>query len=169
MTEPHDTMPSSEKPSTTDAANTLSDLQQKVRQLEETLEARNDELATAEAQRDEVNSRLCETENRMSVERALHQAGVADVETATLLLEHRVDLAEVVTSEELNVAVEKLLLDKPFLRAKTNTNMPPATRTGHDESTSAAARMADLAQRAITSGSRRDVAEYLRQRRTNIK
>ena len=69
------------------------ELQQKVRQLEETLQRREDELATAEAQRDEIHMRLCEAENRVVVERSLSQAGVVDVEAALLLLTRRVDLA----------------------------------------------------------------------------
>jgi len=143
------------------------ELQQKVCQLEETLQRREDELATAEAQRDEILSRLCEAENRVVVDRALHQAGVVDAEAATLLLSRRMDLSGEVTPEELTSAVDQLLLDKPFLRA-TRTTMPPATRTGQS-GLDATARIADAAERAITSGNRRDVVEYLRLRRANMK
>lgn len=143
------------------------ELQQKVRQLEESLQRREDELATAEAQRDEMQTRLVETENRTVVERALNQAGVVDVEAAALLLSRRVDLTGEVPPDELTSAVEQLLLDKPFLRAQPPA-MPPSTRTGRD-GPDVAARMADAAQRAVASGNRRDVVEYLRLRRENMK
>ncbi|MBN1941811.1 MAG: hypothetical protein JW849_00795 [Phycisphaerae bacterium] len=143
------------------------ELQQKVQQLSEALQRREDELATAEAQRDEIHTRLCEAENRIAAERALMQAGAVDTEAATLLLARRVDLAGDVTPEELAAAVEQLLLDKPFLRAQPAA-MPPATRTGRD-GPSATARLADAAERAVASGNRRDVAEYLRLRRANMK
>jgi TolA-binding protein len=147
---------------------TLQDeMQQKVRQLEESLQRREDELATAEAQRDEIQTRLLETENRVMADRALHQAGVVDVEAAALLLSKRVDITGDLTPDELTRAVEQLLLDKPFLRA-AQTHMPPATRTGRD-APDVAARMADAAERAVASGNRRDVVEYLRLRRATMK
>ncbi|MBN1554229.1 MAG: hypothetical protein JXA11_05755 [Phycisphaerae bacterium] len=151
---------------TNESSDSRNELQQKVRQLEETLQRREDELATAEAQRDEIQTRLVETENRAVVDRAFQQAGVIDGEAAMLLLSRRVDLAGEATPNELTRAVEQLLLDKPFLRAAAPA-MPPATRTGRD-APNLSARIADAAQRAITSGNRRDVIEYLRLRRTNM-
>ncbi len=147
--------------------NVPNELQQKVRQLEESLQRREDELATAEAQRDEILTRLSEAENRVVVDRAFHQAGVVDAEAAGLLLSRRVDLSSEITPEELSAAVDQLLLDKPFLRAR-RTSMPPATRTGQ-ANLDAAARIADAADRAIASGNRRDVVEYLRLRRASMK
>lgn len=142
------------------------ELQQKVRQLEDSLQRREDELATAEAQRDEIQTRLVEAENRSVVQRAFQQAGVVDHEAAALLLGRRLDLGSEVTPEELTTAVEQLLLDKPFLRAAMPA-MPPVTRTGHTPP-DIASRLADAAQQAVASGNRRDVIEYLRLRRASM-
>lgn len=152
------------KPAAEETAEPHAEWRQKVRQLEESLRRREDELATAEAQRDELLARLGEAENRLAAERALTRAGVTDLETASLLLSRRVDLCESVTPEELAAAVERLLLDKPFLRAPLPP-LPPATRVARD-AIDPTARLAEAAQRAVETGNRRDVVEYLRLRRT---
>jgi len=153
------------EPTPTDSPDAqFGELSQKVRQLESQLDHRSDELATAEAQRDETTSRLCETENRLLTERLLTQAGVVDVETASLLLGQRVDFSEPVANEDLTSALERLLLEKPYLRA-TAPAMPGPTRTGRDEPCNEPARLAQIADRAAKSGNRKDIAEYLRLRR----
>jgi hypothetical protein len=127
-------------------------------------EARTEELAAAEAQRDEANLQLTVAENRLAAERVLGQAGVIDVETASLLLGKRVGFEEALTGEQIARAVETLLLDKPFLHAAP-TAMPPVTSSPREPADSAAAQLARTARRAAASGNRKDIAEYLRLRR----
>jgi len=92
----------------------LQELQQQVNDLRTQIDKRSDELATAEAQRDEANMHMAQLENRMTAERLLSQCGTVDVETASLLLARRIKLSEDIQPQEISRAVEKLLLDKPF-------------------------------------------------------
>jgi len=141
------------------------ELRQRVEELHKQLASRSDELGTAEAQRDEARRQLTVTENRIKAERLLAQAGVVDVETASLLLSKRTDLGEELEAEALARSVEQLLLDKPFLRAPSQAPLPPKTASAKSSGLSAAARLAQTAERAARTGDRRDVAEYLRLRR----
>jgi hypothetical protein len=131
--------------------------------LQAALAERTAALGAAEAQRDEARARLVEAENRRAAERLLGASGVVDLEAAELLLGRRIDL----TAEELDTAalrrsIEQLLLDKPFLRAAR----PLPGRTGGVRRAGHSGELADAAERAARSGDRRDVAEYLRLRRS---
>ena len=144
------------------------ELQQQVNDLQTQIEKRSDELATAEAQRDEANMHMTQLENRMAAERLLSQRGTVDVETASLLLARRIDLNEDIQPQEISKAVEELLLDKPFLRGsqtEASSPMPPLTSAPRNSQGSQEASLASAAQRAAASGNRKDIAEYLRLRR----
>ena len=143
------------------------DLQQQVSDLQSQIDKRSDELATAEAQRDEANMHTIQLENRMAAERLLSQCGAVDIETASLLLASRIKLNEDIQPQEISRAVEELLLDKPFLRGSQTGSvspMPPLTSAPRDQG-SQTANLASAAQRAAASGNRKDIAEYLRLRR----
>jgi TolA-binding protein len=150
------------------AETRLQQHEQQLNELQTQLERRSDELATAEAQRDEMNMQLAMMENTTAAERLLTAAGAVDLETASLLLGKRVDLAESLPKEDLSRAVEQLLLDKPFLRSRSATGdatMPAMTNSARGGQVSAPAHLATIAQRAAASGNRKDIAEYLRLRR----
>jgi len=146
----------------------IQEIEQQLADSQSQLEQRSEEVASAEAQRDELQQRIVEMENRHAAERLLGQAGVADLETATLLLAKRVRLDEDLEPEALRLHVEQLMLDKPFLNqgpAEPITSLPPKSASPRPTRTSAATQLAQAAQRAIHSGNRRDIAEYLRLRR----
>lgn len=147
------------------AESELGALREELEQLQSELEGRADQLAEAEAQRDEAHHQLREAETRSLAERVLQQAGVVDLETASVLLDRRIDLSrEDLDGDALETEVEHLLLDKPFLRP-VSPSLPPATATQREESSSSAARLAEVARTAAQSGNRRDIAEYLRLKR----
>lgn len=145
----------------------IAELEQQLTEMQSQLDALSDELAGAEAQRDEVAQRLVETENRLTAERLMAMAGVADIETAVLLLSQRIDLTQELTGEAVLEAVEELLVDKPFLRTGQGSSLPGATASAKPAAGGGFGALADAAERAIESGDRRDVAEYLRLRRQN--
>ena len=147
------------------AEQQLQQFEQQLKELRSQLERHSEELASAEAQRDEANHRLLSTENRFTAERLLLQAGVNDLETAALLLAHRVDLNDELDSQTLQKQVEQLLVDKPFLQARLSAALPPRTASARPPKTSLMAQLTRAAQQAAGSGNRRDVAEYLRLRR----
>ena len=143
----------------------LEDLEQKLGELQSMVATRDEEMAQIESQRDEGATRLVEMETRLHASELLAGANVLDMETAMMLLSQRVDLAEPVDTETISGAVEQLLLDKPFLRdgggAPGLPGKTASAATGH----LGVAQLVDAAERAIESGDRRDVAEYLRLRR----
>jgi hypothetical protein len=142
------------------------EFENRLRSLEADMQRRGEELAASESQRDELRHQLVSAENRRLAERAMLESGVSDVEAATLLLGRHMDLAdETADVESIRRGVEKLLLDKPYLRAGSSHRLPPRTAGAASAATSAAAELADAAQRAARSGDRRDVARYLHLRR----
>ncbi len=149
------------------AESRCEELEQQLEELQSQMERRSDELAAAESQRDETLSRLTETDNARRVERRLAAAGVTDFETAGLLLSRRVDLTEELDDEALDRRVEQLLLDKPFLRstAAAGAALPPVSASPR-AGDAAAGQLAHAAERAAQTGNRRDVADYLRLRRS---
>jgi len=147
------------------AESRIQELEQSLADLQSQLENRNEELASAEAQRDELQHRLSVAENRAVAERILGEAGVVDIETASMLLSKRVDLGEAIDGDALQRSVEQLILDKPFLRKTASASLPPASASAKPSPPSATARLTDAAERALQTGDRKDVAEYLRLRR----
>jgi hypothetical protein len=137
-------------------------------QMQQRLDAQLDQLATAEAQRDEALLQAATTENRRLCERKLLQVGVADLETASLLLEARVDVNnESLDDTSIHSAVQQLVLDKPFLLAgASGGQLPGSTQSPVETAATAAATLVQAASRAAETGNRRDIAEYLRLRRT---
>jgi hypothetical protein len=142
----------------------LQQIEQQLTDLQKRLGERDEQIAAAEAQRDEAQSQVTIAENRLAAERLLAGSGVVDVETASLVLSKRVDLAEDLDEEALSRSVEQLLLDKPFLRAP-QAPLPGKTASPRGSGEGVSAKLARTAERAARTGDRRDVAEYLRLRR----
>jgi hypothetical protein len=94
----------------------------------------------------------------------LAEAGVLDLEAAGVLLAKRVDLAGELEDEAIRRGVEQLVLDKPFL-VRPAGSLPPATASPRSERPGSFAQLTQAAERAVQTGNRRDVAEYLRLRR----
>lgn len=149
------------------AESQIQQVEQQLKEMQSQFDARGDDLAQAEAQRDEAASRLVEAENHLTAERLMATAGLADAETAMLLLAKRVDLTQELDGGDLTNAVEELLIDKPFLRAGRASSLPGMTASAKPSDPGGFGALADAAGRAIESGDRRDVAEYLRLRRQN--
>ncbi len=150
------------------AESRLQEFGQQLEDLQTQLEGRSEELAAAEAQRDEARQTLLATENRLSVQRALSEAGVVDLETASLLLSKRMNFDEGLGGDAIARGVEQLLLDKPFLRDGTaghSGSLPPGTASPRSAVTTPGTQLAQAAERAARSGSRKEVADYLRLRR----
>jgi hypothetical protein len=146
------------------AENQLQQVEQQLAELKAQLDHRNEDLALAEAQRDEAGNQLLVAGNQRGVERLLMEAGVVDLEAAHLLLSKRMDLAAELDDEAIRRNVEQLLLDKPFLLRPAGA-LPSSTASPRSEKTGPFAQLAQAAERAVRTGSRRDVAEYLRLRR----
>ncbi len=141
--------------------------EQRLEELDRRYQQLNEQFARAEAQRDEAQARLAEAQNRAAAERMLAEAGVVDIEAASLLLCRRLDLAGELDTEAIADGVERLLIDKPFLAGgqKATASLPPSTASARAGEPTAAAQLSRAAQRAAGSGGRKEIAEYLRLRR----
>ncbi len=146
------------------AEGRIQSFEQQLKELQDKLEASSRNLGLAEAQRDEASHQLLVAENRCLAERMLGGAGVVDIEAASLLLGKRVDFGQEIEAESLARRVEQLLLDKPYLRGGPVATLPPKTASARSP-LNGLAQLTRAADRAVASGDRRDVAEYLRLRR----
>jgi hypothetical protein len=145
------------------AEGKLAELEQQLKAARSEFEGRLEQLATAEAQRDELQQQLDLQRLRSLAQRELSAAGVADLDAALTLLEKRLPLSEEVEEGQLAQAVEQLVADKPFL-LRAQAALPGATASPR-VSGNGVTRLAQVAGRARGSGSRRDLAQYLRLRR----
>ena len=125
---------------------------------------RLEQLATAEAQRDELKHQIDMLNVRSSAERVLYNAGVTDIETAMALLDKRKVFSEDLAAGQISQTVEKLLRDKPILIA-TPQAIPSKTASPRLDRSALGVRLSRSAAQAARSGNRRDVTEYLRLRR----
>jgi len=148
-----------------EAETRLAELEQTLAETRTQVERRTQELATAEAQRDEKDHQLTVAANRAAADRMLAEAGVVDLDVGSLLLAQRVDLEGEVESEALRAAVSQLLVDKPFLVPAPAGGLPPRTASEGAAAGGVSADLARAAEAAAASGDRRRVAEYLRLRR----
>jgi TolA-binding protein len=146
------------------AEERLQQVEQQLKEVQQQIERRSDEIAQAEAQRDEARQQIVEMHNRLLAQRLMGQAGVIDLEAACTLLQGRLDLGEELDEEAIARSVEGLLLDKPFLRP-SSPPLPPATASARMPAAAGVAQLAQAADRAARSGGRKDVANYLRLRR----
>ena len=95
----------------------------------------------------------------------LGAAGVVDIETAGMLLAKRLDLSDPMEPGTLVQNVEQLLLDKPFLHNAQTGSLPSGTASASPQRPGIASQITQAASRAVETGDRKDVAEYLRLRR----
>jgi hypothetical protein len=171
-----DTQKQDEQPIATDGTpqakdNQKTDQAQKIdpatlkSQIESIRQARQ-ERATMEAQRDESRMQQALAHGRLETERLLMSVGVIYPQDARILLEQQVDLSET-SGEQLAQQVQQLVLEKPYLLGPTipaGAQMPAMTSSSRDN-IGPATQLAAVAQRAASSGNRKDIAEYLRLRR----
>ena len=150
------------------AESRLQEVEQQLQDIQAQFDLRSDELAAAEAQRDEAKHAVIVAEDRAAAQRMLAESGVVDLEAACMLLERRANFGDGFEEETLARNVEQLLLDKPFLRNTIGSyagSLPPRSASPKGTPESPAARLALAAEQAAQSGGRRDVADYLRLRR----
>lgn len=146
------------------AETRLQEIEKKLTDALAQLDTRMDQLATAEAQRDEMQHAIEAQRTRTRLERVLYGAGVVDVEAAATLLDKQADLGESPSDQQLDGAIARLLQDKPYLLARAPEG-PQKTASARVGEAGAAAGLNRAATKAAGSGSRRDLVDYLRLRR----
>ena len=139
-------------------------LEQQLQEAQAQIEQRLEQLATAEAQRDEMADRVTQIEHRRRLEQTLLNCGVNDLEAAVLLLEKDGALSPDADEPTIQAAVEKLLINRPHLCSHPSGTLPQRTASGKHRPTPQA-QLVRTAERAARSGDRRDIVQYLRLRR----
>ena len=126
-----------------------------------------DELAEVTAQRDQLARQLVEQTNRHRLEKAMRNAGAIDLETCETILRNTLDFSVELDPQAAQTAVDSLLHEKPFLKksAAPQTLPPMSAPAAADPRAADQSRLEDIARRAMQSGNRRDLSDYLRLRR----
>ncbi len=146
------------------AETSLQQFEQRLKDTQSQLAERLEQLASAEAQRDELRHQIDTMHVRSSAEGMLRDAGVTDIETAMALLDKRGAFSEDLDAKQVQQAVDQLLQAKPILTTVSPV-LPGKTASPRLDGFASDARLAKSAAQAARSGNRRDVAEYLRLRR----
>ena len=126
--------------------------EQQLNELKQQLEQRHQQLNTAQ-------QTIAQLEKRQRIDALLNEADAVDLGVARLLTEQAVSEMD---EPDLDLAVDDLRRHKPYLFRQSATSSPamaPRVTTNGQDPTDQAA------QRAVDSGSRRDLLDYLRLRR----
>ena len=118
---------------------------------------------------EEVQRELAAARTQIDLERRLYRRNVLDVEAASLLVRERLAAANPAAGgPDIEDAIEQLLEEKPYLAGHGTTRAPlPAPSVPVRPSAAQQARtgLDQAAARALRSGDRKDLLEYLRKRR----
>ena len=136
--------------------------EQKVEQLTKQLQDREQEQKDVQ---DQLNESTLENE----LTQKLVQAGVSDIEVGLLLVKDKMRVPEG-TPKDIRTLIDTLRKEKPYLFTNTASEVA-ATLAGptagvRGQRTGSINNLSRLAQQAQHSGSRKDMQEYLRHRRS---
>ena len=149
--------------------------ERRVSELTVEREQQSEAIKTARGEAEKVNREFQETreklgnlEREVSIDRELGRMNVRDLETASLLVSHRLASDAEAGIEE---TVKKVLEEKPYLvrgeEERIRRELPGMLSGARGEaSVHSGQHLARAAQKALGSGDRRDVIEYLRTRRS---
>ena len=136
------------------------------RQVEELAE----QLRTSELAQGDMEQRVSESNLECELTRHLVKAGATDIEVALLLAKHELKAGDSDKPPEINALVGSLRREKPYLFGDSSEEAAPAvaapTAGVRARKSAGASNLPRLAQRAAQSGSRKDIQEYLRMRRS---
>ncbi|MFW6060975.1 MAG: hypothetical protein ACODAQ_12410 [Phycisphaeraceae bacterium] len=118
----------------------------------------NGRLDQLQQQLAEAQQTVSHLERRQHIDAMLSEAEAVDLETARLLTERAV---EQMSEPDVKLAVEDLRRSKPFLFRQSITTASGAMAARE----SGGAPVEEAAERAVTTGDRRDLLHYLRMRR----
>lgn len=129
---------------------------------EQRLNELNERLEQLQGELGEAHQTVEHLERRQQIDALLAEADAIDIEAARLLTERAV---EQMSEPDVQLAVADLRRTRPYLfrHRSTDGSGAMAARFGSTDSPPAVAEQA--AQRAVTSGDRRDLLDYLRLRR----
>ena len=126
-----------------------------------------DQLAAAQSQAAELNTKLNEFTLEHQIFRKLSDAGVSDIESAILLAKSRLRGSDEL---ELDDCIEQLRKEKSHLFAGRNSPLavPMKTAGVRQQTPEPASILAQAAGKAAATGNRKDLQEYLKLRRNYL-
>ena len=136
------------------------------RQVEELAE----QLKISEQAHGDMEQQVSEANLECDLTQHLVKAGATDIEVALLLAKHQMKAPDNDKPREVRALVESLRQAKPYLFGDSGEEAAPAvaapTAGVRGRKSAGASSLPRLAQRAAQSGSRKDIQEYLRMRRS---
>jgi uncharacterized protein YhaN len=131
---------------------------------EKKAESLAEDLAAAKAQTANLSQQLNDLQIEQQLTRKLAAAGVVDLEAAVVIAKARMD-----GHADMNAVVEQLRNEKQYLFAGTTIAMPTSkTAPARQRMQNTQAILERAAKRAATTGTRRDLQEYLKLRRNYL-
>lgn len=131
---------------------------------EQQLDELNHQLEQLQGELTESRQTVTHLERRQHIDALLADAEAIDIETARLLTEQAVEQMD---DPDVRLAVDELVQSKPYLFRQRADESSGAMAARPDHSSQAFPQHVDqTAQRAVSTGDRRDLLDYLRLRRT---
>jgi len=128
---------------------------------EKKAESLAEELAATKAQTSNLSQQLNDLQLEQQLMRKLAAAGAVDLEAAVVIAKARMD-----GHADMNAVVEQLRNEKQYLFVGTTTALPTSkTASVRQRMQNTQAILERAAKRAATTGTRRDLQEYLKLRR----
>jgi len=138
----------------------------RARSAERAAAALSEELSQAKVELGKLSEQLAAVRLEGELSKKLAAAGAVDLETAVLLAKSKVEGRAEAGVDDV---VRQLKREKAFLFANPAEIAPLGKTAGaKDRVTGSRAALSTAAKRAATSGSRRDVQEYLKLRRSLV-
>jgi len=131
--------------------------EQKMKHLQDQLEQLQNRL-------NEADQTIVSLERRHKIDAMLTESQVVDLETARLLTEHTVSMMD---EPDIKTAVDDLRKHKPFLFHKPQSNISSTMTANVDAEHDY--RLDQAAGKAINSGDRCDLLQYLRMKRSQTR
>jgi hypothetical protein len=126
-----------------------------------------EQLRQAKSEAAKIAERLEKIQMEQELMRKLAAAGAADLEAAVLIAEARMDGRD---DADLDGVIEQLKREKQYLFSRDNEKIVAAKKTAGAKDAAESNRMSleRAAKKAATTGSRTDLREYLRLRRSFV-
>ena len=130
-----------------------------------TIQELTNQLAEARAQAHEMNAKLADAALEQQLFQRLTEAGASDIESALLLAKSRLK-----DSSDIDSCIRQLRKDKSHLFASGSLAGVFSAKTAGARSRSEdpAAALAKAANKAATTGNRKDLQDYLKLRRNYL-
>lgn len=135
---------------------------------EKQLETLNQQLKASQSQCQQLETKLNDTALDNQLVRKLAAANAIDLDTAALVVRQRIDETH---DADMDTVIEEIKTEKPYLFLVKGDFVEPVcekTRNARSRIDGGAAQLEKAAKKAAASGSRKDLHQYLKLRRSAL-